>query len=156
MREIAGVLKSKDVPEYLRLTEVALKINRVLAISGPVLTGLAALGSALIGSSTFGVWGGMVGAIGGALTCVVNTIEHGGQVGKVVEMYRSNAGFFRLMQETIEANLREKDVGKRENGQVLEMNMALQLGRNLSELKHLSVFSYIWKQAVLVLCWFHP
>ncbi|KAK9935998.1 hypothetical protein M0R45_012865 [Rubus argutus] len=43
MGEIVGVLKSKDVPEYLRLTEVALKINRVLAISGPVLTGLAAL-----------------------------------------------------------------------------------------------------------------
>lgn len=74
MREIVGVLKSKDVPEYLRLTEVASKINRVLAISGPVLTGLAALGSALIGSSTFGVWSGMVGAIGGALACVV--IEH--------------------------------------------------------------------------------
>ncbi|XP_062013536.1 probable F-box protein At4g22030 [Rosa rugosa] len=142
MTEIVGVLKSKDVPEYLRLTEIALKINRILAISGPLLTGLAALGSAFLGCSTFGVWSGMVGVIGGALASVVNTIEHGGQVGMVVEMYRSNAGFFRLMQETIEANLREKEVGRRENGQVLEMKVALQLGRSLSELKHLSVFSY--------------
>ncbi|XP_024198111.1 probable F-box protein At4g22030 isoform X1 [Rosa chinensis] len=142
MTEIVGVLKSKDVPEYLRLTEVALKINRILAISGPLLTGLAALGSAFLGSSIFGVWSGMVGVIGGALASVVNTIEHGGQVGMVVEMYRSNAGFFRLIQETIEANLREKEVGRRENGQVLEMKVALHLGRSLSELKHLSVFSY--------------
>ncbi|XP_004295279.1 PREDICTED: probable F-box protein At4g22030-like [Fragaria vesca subsp. vesca] len=142
MSEIVGVLKSKDVPEYLRLTEIALKINRTLAISGPLLTGLAALGSACLGSSPFGVWSGMVGVIGGALASVVNTMDHGGQVEMVVEMYRSNAGFFRLMQETIEANLREKEVGRRENGQVLEMKVALQLGRSLSELKHLSVFSY--------------
>ncbi|KAL6207137.1 hypothetical protein ACLB2K_024382 [Fragaria x ananassa] len=142
MSEIVGVLKSKDVPEYLRLTEIALKINRTLAISGTLLTGLAALGSACLGSSPFGVWSGMVGVIGGALASVVNTMDHGGQVEMVVEMYRSNAGFFRLMQETIEANLREKEVGRRENGQVLEMKVALQLGRSLSELKHLSVFSY--------------
>ncbi|CAB4306140.1 unnamed protein product [Prunus armeniaca] len=142
MIEVVGVLKSKDVPEYLKLTEKALKINRVMAISGPTLTGLAALGSAFVGSSgTYGVWGVMAGVICGALASVVNTLEHGGQVGMVVEMYRSNAGFFRLMQETIESNVKEKQVERRENGQVFEMKVALQLGRSLSELKDLAVFS---------------
>ncbi|XP_050107226.1 probable F-box protein At4g22030 [Malus sylvestris] len=140
MREVARVLKSKDVPEYLRLTEIALKVNRVLAISGPILTALAALGSNFVGSSSnLGVWGVMVGVICGALAIVVNTLQHGGQVGMVVEMYRSNAGFFRLMQESIESNLREKQVERRENGGVFELKVALQLGRSLSEL-NLAVF----------------
>ncbi|PQQ02965.1 putative F-box protein [Prunus yedoensis var. nudiflora] len=53
-----------------------------MAISGPILTGLAALGSAFVGSSgTYGVWGVMAGVICGALASVVNTLEHGGQVG---------------------------------------------------------------------------
>ncbi|KAM2481737.1 hypothetical protein PS1_005209 [Malus domestica] len=140
MREVARVLKSKDVPEYLRLTEIALKVNRVLAISGPILTALAALGSNFVGSSSnLGVWGVMVGVICGALASVVNTLQHGEQVGMVVEMYRSNAGFFRLMQESIESNLREKQVERRENGGVFELKVALQLGRSLSEL-NLAVF----------------
>ncbi|KAM1347876.1 hypothetical protein ACFX2H_036755 [Malus domestica] len=142
MREVARALKSKDVPEYLRLTEIALKVNKVLAISGPILTALAALGSVFVGSSSnLGVWGVMVGVVCGALASVVNTLEHGGQVGMVVEMYRSNAGFFRLMQENIESNLREKQVERRENGGLFELKVALQLGRSLPELSHLAVFS---------------
>ncbi|KAK7847470.1 putative f-box protein [Quercus suber] len=30
------------------------------------------------------------------------TVEHGGQVGMVFEMYRDSVGFFRLINETIE------------------------------------------------------
>uniref|UniRef100_A0A2P2PJ42 Uncharacterized protein n=1 Tax=Rhizophora mucronata TaxID=61149 RepID=A0A2P2PJ42_RHIMU len=55
----------------------------------------------------------------------------------VFEMYRGNAGFFQLMQETIESSLNER----RENGQVFEMKVALQLGRSLSELKNLAASS---------------
>lgn len=136
MREIAGIIERKDVADYLRLSEKALKVNKFLAISGPVLTGIGALGSALMGTS-YGMWAIIFGVITGGLASVVNTLEHGGQVGMVFEMYRSNAGFFRLMEETIESNLNEKDVERRENGEVFEMKVALQLGRSLSELQHL-------------------
>ena len=56
-------------------------------------------------------------------------------------MYRNNAGFFRLMEETIESNLNERDVGRRENGELFEMKVALQLGRSLSGLKNLAASS---------------
>jgi hypothetical protein len=74
----------------------------------------------------------------GALASIINTLEHGRQVGMVFEMYRSSAGFFRLMQETIKSNIGERDVERRENGEVLKLKVALQLGRSLSELEHLA------------------
>ncbi|KAJ9136371.1 hypothetical protein P3X46_033456 [Hevea brasiliensis] len=138
MREIVGVLKRKDKEDYLRLGEVALKVNKILAISGPLLTGLAAMGSAFVGTNP---WAVIVGVVGGALASVVNAMEHGGQVGMVLEMYRSNAGFFKLMEETIESNINERDVRTRENGKMLEIKVALQLGRSLSDLKNLAASS---------------
>ncbi|KAJ0830151.1 putative petal formation-expressed [Helianthus annuus] len=83
----------------------------------------------------------VLGVMGGAMASVVNTIQHGGQVGMVFEMYRGNAGFFKMMQESIESNLKERDVGKRENGEVFEMKVALQLGRSLSELRDFAASS---------------
>ncbi|KAJ7976730.1 F-box protein [Quillaja saponaria] len=140
MREIAGILRRKDIPEYLRLSKKALNFNKVLAISGPLLTGTAALGSASMGN-TNGLWAVMLGVIGGALATVVYTLQHGGQVGMVFEMYRGNAGFFKLMVETIESNIRERYTERRENGEILEMKVALQLGRSLSELEHIAALS---------------
>ena len=141
MREVVGVLKRKDTEDYLRLGKIALKVNKILAISGPLLTGLAACGTAFVGSS-HGPWAATLGVVAGAMASVVNTMEHGGQVGMVFEMYRSTAGFFRLMEETIESNLSERDVGRRENGELFEMKVALQLGRSLSGLKDLAASSY--------------
>ncbi|KAG6416482.1 hypothetical protein SASPL_123912 [Salvia splendens] len=132
MREVIRVVREKDKQDYLRLGEKALKLNKILAVSGPVLTGLAALGSAA-GCG----WGSAVAVVGGALASVVNAVEHGGQVGMVFEMYRSNAGFFEMMEESIESNLKEGDVERRENGEVFEMKVALQLGRSLSQLRDL-------------------
>ncbi|KAJ4703884.1 F-box protein [Melia azedarach] len=51
MKEIIEVLKRKDTEDYVRLGNLGLKINKVLAISGPLLTGIAAVGSAFVGSS---------------------------------------------------------------------------------------------------------
>ncbi|KAI8000167.1 putative F-box protein [Camellia lanceoleosa] len=87
------------------------------------------------------------GVVGGALSTVVNAFEHGGQVGMVFEMYRSNAGFFKLMEESIESNL-EEEVERRENGEMFEMKVALQLGRSLSELKDLAASSSIKGEAM--------
>ncbi|KAG6419018.1 hypothetical protein SASPL_121226 [Salvia splendens] len=136
MREVIRVVRAKDKQDYLRLGEKALKLNKILAVSGPVLSGLAALGSAVAGDDCG--WGSAVAVVGGAVASVVNAVEHGGQVGMVFEMYRSNAGFFEMMEESIESNLKEGDLERRENGEVFEMKVALQLGRSLSQLRDLA------------------
>ncbi|XP_042521288.1 probable F-box protein At4g22030 [Macadamia integrifolia] len=143
MRQIGGVLKRKDTEEYVRLSKLALKVNKALAISGPLLTGLAAVGSAFVGSASQhqGSWAVFLGVTAGALAAIVNTMEHGGQVGMVFEMYRSNAGFFRLMEESIGSTLKEREMEKRENGELFEMKLALQLGRSLPELRDLAASS---------------
>ncbi|XP_030519172.2 probable F-box protein At4g22030 [Rhodamnia argentea] len=133
MKAIVEVLKSKDKQDYLRLGNLALKLNKMLAVSGPLLTTIAAAGSAFGGSTAM-----MVAAIAGAMAAIVNSFEHGGQVGMVVEMYRNCAGFFELMEETIEATLEERDYSKRENGEMFEMKVAMKLGRSLSQLRDLA------------------
>lgn len=141
MSEIIRVLEVKDKADYLRLGDKALKLNKALAIAGPLLTSFGALGSAFLTSSPHNSWAMVLGVMGGAMASVVNTIEHGGQVGMVFEMYRSNAGFFKMMEDSIESNLKERDVESRENGEVFEMKVALQLGRSLSELREVAASS---------------
>ncbi|KAJ4906178.1 Uncharacterized protein Rs2_09836 [Raphanus sativus] len=102
MREVAHVVKSRDAEEYKKLGNVALKLNRFLAISGPVLTGISAVSSVFIGQDS-----GLAGTV--AMTCasmaaIVNTLEHGGQVGMVFEMYRNSGGFFSLLEENSEVH----------------------------------------------------
>ncbi|GFY91734.1 hypothetical protein Acr_08g0001300 [Actinidia rufa] len=119
LKAINMVLKRKDEEDYLRLGGKALKLNKALAISGPLLTGLAAVGSALVGTTSCGSLAVMLGIVAGVLSSVVNTLEHGGQVGMVFEMYRSNAGFFRLMEESIESKFEgERSREEREWGNV--------------------------------------
>ena len=130
MREIAKVLKTKDTKDYERLGNLVLKTNKFLAISGPLLTGIAAVGS----FSGFP----LLAAAAGALAAVVNSFEHGGQVGMVLEMYRNCGGFFKLLEESIESTLDQSEVEKRENGEMFEMKVALKLGRSLSELRDLA------------------
>ncbi|KAA8523654.1 hypothetical protein F0562_010077 [Nyssa sinensis] len=133
MKGVVGVLKRKDSAEYLRLSKMALKLNKILAICGPLLTGLAAVGSAFVGVPWHGSWAVVLGVTFGALATVVNTLEHGGQVGMVFEMYRSSAGFFKLMEETIESTLKGREADRRENGEVFETEVALKLGRKATE-----------------------
>ncbi|XP_010059603.3 probable F-box protein At4g22030 [Eucalyptus grandis] len=133
MKAIVQVLKSKDKQDYLRLGNLALKLNKMLAVSAPLLAGIAAAGSAFGGSTAM-----TVAAIAGTMAAITNSFEHGGQVGMVVEMYRNCAGFFDLMEETIEATLEESDYSKRENGEMFEMKVAMKLGRSLSQLRDLA------------------
>ncbi|KAL4336058.1 hypothetical protein GQ457_07G028300 [Hibiscus cannabinus] len=134
MRDVVEVIKRKDSEDYEKLGNKALKVNKILATSGPILTGIAAVGSAFMDSSN-GPWAAIVAAVAGALASAVNTLEHGGQVGMVFEMYRNNAGFFKHVQESIESTLSESNLEKRENGELFEMKVALQLGRSLSQLR---------------------
>ncbi|XP_065879297.1 probable F-box protein At4g22030 [Euphorbia lathyris] len=133
MREIVRVLKRKDKEDYMKLGEKALKFNKFLAISGPILTGIGAFGAFFADNP----WGVTIGVLCGVLSSILSTIEHGGQVGMVFEMYRSNAGFFKLMEEEIESSLSESMVDRRENGELMEMKVALKLGRSISEVKDL-------------------
>ncbi|OWM85567.1 hypothetical protein CDL15_Pgr028990 [Punica granatum] len=134
MRAVVEVMKRKDVEDYVRLGNLVLKTSKVLAASGPSLTALAAVGSALMGPHSGGSWATMAALLGGALAAAVNTFEHGGQVGMVVEMYRNCTGFFGLLGESIETEIEER----RENGELFEMKVALQLGRSLPELRDLA------------------
>ncbi|XP_057537483.1 probable F-box protein At4g22030 [Amaranthus tricolor] len=133
MREVVGVTKRKDIEDYIRLGNKALKLNKMLAVTGPVLTGIAAVGAAFVGHG--GPWAGIVAAAAGSMAAVVNTLEHGGQVGMVFEMYRNCAGSFKLLEESVEYNLGEEDYMMRKNGEVFELEMALKLGRNVSDLR---------------------
>ena len=138
MREVIEVVKRKDREDYERLGNLFLKINKVLAISGPLLTGIAAVSSPFVGN---GLWGGVVAVTAGALASAVNAFEHGAQVGMVFEMYRNSGGFFKLLEDEIEATIEEEDFEKRENGELFEMKLALQLGRSLPQLKELAAKS---------------
>ncbi|KAK3432082.1 hypothetical protein EUGRSUZ_E04029 [Eucalyptus grandis] len=133
MRAIVQVLKSKDKKDYLRLGNLALKLNKMLAVLGPLLTGIATACSAFGGSTAT-----TVAAIAGAMAAIVNSFKHGAQVGMVVDMYRNNAGFFKLMEETIEATLEERDYDKREKAEMFELKVAMKLGRSLSQLRDLA------------------
>jgi len=131
MREVVEVVKGKDAEDYNRLGNIALKVNKSLAIAGPLLTGIAAIGSTFVGSGSLAAF---VPLLAGSLA----TFEHGGQVGMVFEMYRASGGFFNLLETSIESTLGEKYLEKRENGELFEMKMALQLGRSVSELRELA------------------
>ncbi|KAJ6706787.1 F-BOX PROTEIN WITH A DOMAIN PROTEIN [Salix viminalis] len=135
MREVIEVIRRKDSEDYMRLGNLALKVNKILAIAGPLLTGIAAAGSAFVGHVP---WAAVVAVTAGALASTVNTFEHGGQIGMVVEMYRNCAGFFTLMEESIETTIQQRDSEKSEDVEMLEMNVALKLGRSLSQLRDLA------------------
>ncbi|KAJ0081009.1 hypothetical protein Patl1_09986 [Pistacia atlantica] len=85
-----------------------------------------------------GSWAAVVAMAAGALATTVNTLEHGVQVGMLLEMYRYCAGSFKLLEESIDATLNESEVEKRENGEMFEQKVALQLGRSTSQLRDLS------------------
>ncbi|KAG8058524.1 hypothetical protein GUJ93_ZPchr0002g26070 [Zizania palustris] len=135
MRGILRVLKSKDEHQYTSFGQLILNLNKGLAVAGPALAGTAAVAATFIGSGEAGVWASGAAVLGGALAAAVNTMEHGGQVGMVFELFRNCAGFYRKIQEEIEANLGEADVQRREDGEVFETKVALQLGRSVSDLK---------------------
>ncbi|XP_062218636.1 probable F-box protein At4g22030 [Phragmites australis] len=135
MRGIVRVLKAKDEQEYVSNGKLALRLNRGLALAGPALAGTAALATAFIGAGEAGAWASGAVVLSGALAAAVNTVEHGGQVGMVFELFRNVAGFYRKIQEDIEANLEEADVERRENGEVFETKVALLLGRSTSDLR---------------------
>ncbi|MED6144644.1 hypothetical protein PIB30_017573 [Stylosanthes scabra] len=140
LREIVQVLKRKDSEDYERLGNIALKMNKALAIAGPLLTGIAAAGSVFLGNDNSS-WAAMVPLVAGSLAAAINTFEHGGQVGMVFEMYRNSGGFFKQLESSIESTLEESDLERRENGQVFEMKVAMKLGRSVSQLRELALKS---------------
>ncbi|KAI3741025.1 hypothetical protein L1987_58689 [Smallanthus sonchifolius] len=99
MREIIRILEVKDKADYLRLGKKALKLNKVLAIAGPLLTGLGAIGSVFLGSSP---WAMLVGVMGGAMASAVNSVQHGGQLGRSLSELRDVAASYSRKGNDIE------------------------------------------------------
>lgn len=141
MKGLRNVLKMKDESLYVEHGKLVLSINKSLAVSGPVIAGLAAVATGFVDSPIGGSWAPVASIVGGSLVAVLNTLEHGAQLGMIFEIFRNCSGLYRKMQEDIECNLREPQVELRENGEVFAMRMALQLGRNVSELKDFAVFA---------------
>ncbi|KAK7359793.1 hypothetical protein VNO77_01758 [Canavalia gladiata] len=139
LKNVLEVVKRKDMKDYERLGNLVLKINKSLAIAGPLLTSIAAVGSACVtqGSSASAT----MAVLGGALATAVNTFQHGGQVGMVSEMYRTCGGFFQLLENSIQETIEVEDEEQRENGELFEMKLALKLGRSLSQLRDLATKS---------------
>ncbi|KAL6888933.1 hypothetical protein ACP4OV_009959 [Aristida adscensionis] len=135
MRGVLRVLRAKDEQQYLKFGKALRDVNRGLAVAGPALAGAAAVAAAFIGGGDAGHWASGAAALGGALAAAANTVEHGGQVGMVFELFRNCAGFYRKIQEDIEASLGEADVERRENGEVFQTKVALLLGRSASDLR---------------------
>jgi hypothetical protein len=133
MRGLLRVLRAKDEQEYLRVGKLVLGVNRGLAVAGPALAGAAAVATAFIGGDA--AWASGAAVTCGALAAAVNTVEHGAQLGMLFELLRNCAGFYRKLQEDIEAALGEPDVERRENGDVFRTKVALLLGRDASELR---------------------
>ena len=135
MRGIVRVLRAKDEQEYVTAGKLVLTVNRGLAVAGPVLAGTAAVAAAFAGPGEAGSWASGAAVLCGALAAAANTVEHGGQLGMLFELCRNVAGFYRKVQEDIEACLDEADVDRRENGEVFETKVALLLGRSTSDLR---------------------
>ncbi|CAL4889052.1 unnamed protein product [Urochloa decumbens] len=135
MRGLLRVLKAKDEHQYLSVGKMVLTLNRTLAVAGPALAGAAAVSAAFIGGGEAGSFASGAAVVCGALAAAANTVEHGGQLGMLFELLRNCAGFYRKIQEDIEACLGEADVERRENGEVFETKVALMLGRSASEMK---------------------
>ncbi|KAI9128351.1 hypothetical protein K1719_001344 [Acacia pycnantha] len=128
MRQILEVVKRKETEECGRRGNLALKITKTFAILGPLLAGIAALGSAFSrhGSS----WAGILAVVATSLSDSMNALE-----GMVLEIYK-NCGEF--LQDAIETTLEEKDFEKRENGELFEKKVARKLGRSVSQLRQLA------------------
>ena len=97
--------------------------------------GTAAVAAAFAGPGEAGSWASGAAVLCGALAAAANTVEHGAQLGMLFELCRNVAGFYRKVQEDIEACLDEADVDRRENGEVFETKVALLLGRSTSDLR---------------------
>ncbi|GLJ47890.1 hypothetical protein SUGI_1011250 [Cryptomeria japonica] len=123
LRGISETLKTGDIAEYVGLSRKVLGANSILAIAGPLLTGIAGalnLNGAMLSMSM----------VAGVLGVVGNTLSHAGQVGMVFEMYRNCAGFYHLLDSSISDTLSEADPEERENGELFHWRLALQLGRD--------------------------
>jgi len=138
LREVVEVVKRKDFEDYERLGNMVLKMSKSLAMLGPLLMSIATIGSVFVENIGWWSWTYLVTLLAGSLGAIVNSFEHGGQVGMVFEMYRFCGGFLRLLEESVEATLEEKDMEKRENGEVFENKVAMQLGRSGFQLRELA------------------
>lgn len=105
-------MKINNLEYYERLGNISLKINKSLAIAGPLLTGIATIASTFIGNED-GLFLAMVPLMEGSMACAIIGFEHVGQVGMVFEMYIKCGGFFRMLGESVESVHEVNDLEKK-------------------------------------------
>ncbi|XP_010265665.1 PREDICTED: probable F-box protein At4g22030 [Nelumbo nucifera] len=145
MKQIVELLKKKDIQEYVRLSKLALIVSRTLAITGPIYThwpgcrwvcfGGNGIAVAWILGCAFGCGCWSYGKRGEYLGAWWASRRYLRCIGALL------ASFFRLMEEYIKYIIKEGKAGRRENGELFEMRVALQLGRSISELRDLAASS---------------
>ncbi|CAM6088158.1 unnamed protein product [Calypogeia fissa] len=127
LKRTSELLKKSDIATYSGWQKNALKINKFLAISGPVLAFLS-----IIANFVGGQWGSVVAAGCCVMAGMISSFSHDAQVGMIYEMYRDVAGTFLDMDKEIHRNLR-LPVNQREDGELFHQKIALQLGRREGE-----------------------
>lgn len=133
MKGVLKVLKMKDEKQYLDCGELFLRINKVLSVLGPIIAGMGAVGAVFIGWPELRGVPEFMAMVGGVIGVVVNSMQHGWQVGMLFELMRNCAGYYRRLVEEIEFSLEEK---KREDDEeMFKLKIALCLGRSVSEFK---------------------
>ncbi|KAM0944718.1 putative petal formation-expressed [Dioscorea sansibarensis] len=140
MKGILKVLKMKDEKQYLKCGELFLRINKVLSVLGLIIGGMATAGAVFIGWPELQGVPEFMAVVGGVMGVVVNSLQHGWQVGMLFELMRNCAGYYKRLEEEIEFSLEEK---KREGDEeiMFKLKMALCLGRNVSEFKDFASYA---------------
>lgn len=123
LKRTSALLKKSEIATYVGWEKNTSKINKVLAICGPVLAFVSIVANFVGGSS-----GAVVAAGCCVLAALCSSFSHDAQVGMIYEMYREVAGTFEDMDKEIQRNLR-LPVDQREDGELFHQKIALQLGR---------------------------
>ncbi|KAG6551721.1 hypothetical protein Mapa_006810 [Marchantia paleacea] len=122
LKKTSALLKKSEIATYVGWEKNAQKINKVLAISGPVLALTSVIANFVNG-------GAAIAAACSVLAALVSSFSHDAQVGMVYEMYRDVAGSFEDIDKEIQRNLR-MPVEQREDGELFHERIALTLGRD--------------------------
>ena len=106
---IAGLVGAPEVGTYTGWAQNVVKLNKGLAIAGPMLAGAAALlNMAVVGGGSAGIGHGHLAgmaAMCSALAAFVGSFSNDMQLGMVLELYRNAAGHYAYVETSIRETL---------------------------------------------------
>ncbi|KAH7681991.1 Petal formation-expressed protein [Dioscorea alata] len=108
-------------------------------VQGSIIAGMATVGAVFIGWPELRGVPEFMAMVGGVIGVVVNSMQHGWQVGMLFELMRNCAGYYRRLVEEIEFSLDEKR--KEDDEEMFKLKIALCLGRSVSEFKDFASYA---------------